>query len=278
MRHDDKNISFKIFRIPLWISLITLIIITACDPKEPEFGDLEKVVIEGYLFANQPVGDILVKRLDNQEPISDADVAIFSNNSLFLLSPTPNRPGRYHFEGDELKIIQGNEYSIIVNYFGKTALGTTIVPPPPINLRQDKFEIKAGIPTNSDSASVQDYFLGLAWENQNAENYYFIEIYNIEENPEEIEFGENIEARQNFLFPINSNFAIIQHTDLQYYGNHLVKLYRVNSEYVGLYFELISENNQGAQGVESSPSNIQNGAGIFTAFNCTITGFQAVKD
>ncbi|WP_020527986.1 DUF4249 family protein [Flexithrix dorotheae] len=279
MLHKNKNTGKSLSVILSWISVLALLcFLSSCDPEEPDFGDLEKVVIEGYLFADQPVENILVKRLDNQEPISDADVAIFSNDSIFLLSPTPNRPGRYHFEGNELNIRQGNEYTIIVNYFDKTAFGSTIVPPPPINLRQDKFVIKAGVPSNPDSVIDQEYFLGLAWENQNATNYFFLEIYNIEENPEEIDFGEDFERPQNFLFPVNNNFAIIQDTDLQYYGNHLVKLYRVNPEYVSLYFEIVSENNQGTPSVESSPSNIQNGAGIFTAFNCSITGFQAVRD
>ena len=72
--------------------------------------------------------------------------------------------------------------------------------------------------------------------------------------------------------PTNDNFYSIDIRQLTHYGTHRIVFTSVNDEYVNLYSSL----NQDSRELNEPYSNIENGLGIFTAFNSDTLYFQVV--
>ena len=110
----------------------------------------------------------------------------------------------------------------------------------------------------------------LSWDNPQA-NYYFLNIQNIESHPVSImpdpppdrPFMTGGFAFQMVTQPTNANFYYIDTKQLTYFGTHRIVITSVNEEYVNLYNSL----NQDSRELNEPYSNVENGLGIFTAFN-----------
>ncbi|MFC1529786.1 hypothetical protein ACFL6R_03610 [Gemmatimonadota bacterium] len=59
---------------------------------------------------------------------------------------------------------------------------------------------------------------------------------------------------------------------LTHYGEHLVRIYRINQEYADLY----GSRQQDTRDLNEPLTNIQNGLGVFSAFNSTEFTFSAI--
>ena len=268
---------FHINQLCFFLAMAVLVLSISCK-KDDASDPLKKVVLEGYLFANEPVDDIRLTELLSYggedtipQPINDADVSIFWKNVPYQLIPSGGDSGYYYYPGNILQILEGESYRIEIKYFNKTATGETVVPPPPtgVNLNIDTMEFSNFfIYTSNDSMTV-------GWDNSNAD-YYYVVIKNIEQNPvpfyPDFDLGGLIST---FLFtrPTQDDFYEILYYYITHFGKHQVRVYRVGQEYVDLFTSL----DQDSRTLNEPITNINNGLGVFAAFNSDTANFYVVE-
>ena len=119
----------------------------------------------------------------------------------------------------------------------------------------------------------------IIWDNPEQE-YFFFMIDNLEEYPEFILpfMEEEGSSGRKFKFsmttkPTQLDFYQIQPRSLTYFGQYMIKFFRVNKEYARLY-ETIE---QDSRELNEPYTNINNGLGIFTAFACDSLYFEVKK-
>jgi hypothetical protein len=93
-------------------------------------------------------------------------------------------------------------------------------------------------------------------------------VESLEPNPVEIiKFPiDPTRVRPNIRFrnqPIQGNSAEIRSQSFQYFGQHALILFKLNSDYVALY----QRNGNTTQNISTPPTTILNGLGIFTGVN-----------
>ena len=94
---------------------------------------------------------------------------------------------------------------------------------------------------------------------------FYVNLINIDANPTAIDswFGS---ALQDFVFPpINDDSFAIRLPFITHLGNHRITVYKVNQEYVDLY----ESREQDTRDLNEPLTNINNGLGVFSAFNQT---------
>lgn len=103
---------------------------------------------------------------------------------------------------------------------------------------------------------------------------HYIVVDNIENNPESIFVDLPFERNFNFITePTSSDVFLLQPRILEQYGTHRVVLYRVNQEYVDLY----ENREQDSRNLTEPLTNVENGLGVFTAFNSDTLYFEVRK-
>ena len=70
--------------------------------------------------------------------------------------------------------------------------------------------------------------------------------------------------------PTAADSSIVRLLVLTHFGNHRLKLYRINDEYADLYEGL----NQDSRDLNEPPSNIHGALGVFSAFSADSTFFE----
>jgi hypothetical protein len=105
---------------------------------------------------------------------------------------------------------------------------------------------------------------------------FYVVIDNIEETPVQVDSGfpGGFRPSRFISSPTNLNEYSISRMDVRYYGTYEVKVYRVNQEYADLY----GSRQQDSRDLNEPLSNIENGLGIFSAFNSVAVCFKAVKE
>jgi len=269
---------FYINQLCFFLAIAALGFSISCKKKnDPDL--LKKVVVEGYIFANEPVDDIRLTELLSfggedtiPQPINDADVNIIWNGVSYQLIPSGGDSGYYYYPGNVLKILEGESYRIEFEYFGKSTSGVTIVPPQPtgVNLNIDTMEFSNlfFIYTSNDSMNV-------SWDNNNAA-YYYVVIKNIEQDPVPFYPGFDLGGLiSTFLFTRptqEDNYEILEYY-ITHFGKHQVRVYRVNQEYVDLFTSL----DQDSRTLNEPITNINNGLGIFASFNSDTANFYVIE-
>lgn len=251
---------------PLFIFLIALSFFS-CRDRETVLAKIDAIVVEGYLYANQPVTNFKVSNTisvasENKEqtPIPDAQVTITSNGNSFVLQPS-SVEGIY--ENKDLIPESGKTYELEVIFEGDTVTAITAVPYPPQNLKSSETEI--AIEKVEDRANVNFSDLPepieISWEDGNS-NYYLVSITNIEEDPELVNelFGTQGLPVISQEPEITTSFIIDSFQFFTHYGRYEVAVYRVNLEYVTLYESV--DTGQGA--LTEIKTNVEGGLGIFT--------------
>lgn len=71
------------------------------------------------------------------------------------------------------------------------------------------------------------------------------------------------------MSPTNNNSIMINGRMIQYFGDYVAVLLKINEEYIELYESL----NQSSTNLFESPTNIENGKGIFTSFSSDTLNF-----
>ena len=269
-------------RIITFIALVGIFGLVDCTNETFLEPDFEQVVIRAYLYAGESVTDIHITStlaLGSEDtlapPVNNALVSLFRDGSEYKLKPNPVKTGYYFYDGSDLLVEPDDQFEIKVEYFGKVASGTTVVPHPPQNITRSSNVLL--IPTsfigfNPDSISQ----IQITWD-QEPEALYFVTIDNTELNPTQITFGGRFQGpagqgpRRFISLPRSSNEYQIGRLSLTHYGRHLVRVYHVNQEYADLYIS----RQQDSRDLNEPLSNIHNGLGVFSAFSSDSVLFTA---
>jgi len=262
--------------------LIFFVVIAAalvgCEESSPLLPEVEQVVVQAYLYANEPVTDIQLTTtyaITSDDtigaPINDAVVALEKNGRIYPLVLTPGDSGYYHYAGNDLEVKIGDKFTIRCEYNGEAITGETVIPSSPQNVKMssDRFVI--------DTSTLGGFFgdtssVTVTWELESEKNYYFVVIENTEPALEYIDarFGSQFNRFGSFRSrPLQDNEYVIRRFDLTYKGKHEVRVYRVNQEYADLYeFGL-----QDSRNLNEPKTNIKNGLGVFAGFSSAATRF-----
>ncbi len=248
----------------------------ACTDDLEEIPFADTAVVVGYLYAGEPVKDIKVSSLipfnsdsTDEYHINDAEIDIINNGKSYRLTLSEGDSGYYHYPGEDLQIIAGENYEFRMNYNGKEITAQTMVP-----------QVPEGLSISADEMFIQPIYeffdmrnryiedVDITWKNDNGD-YYYLLIDNVEDNPSPIDVNgilEGFRGGKNFSFiskPTQLDIYKIRGRTLEQYGTHRVKLYKVSKEYADLY----ESSGQDSRNLNEPLSNINNGLGIFTSFN-----------
>lgn len=272
-----------------FIAMLPVLFVSACTDQSPLVPETDLVVMQAYLFAGQSVTEI---RLTSQLPlgsndslapaISDASVYLTRNDTRYALEPTPDREGYYHYPGTDLAVNPGDEFLLEVDYYGRVASANTTVPEAPVavsaspsQLEVTSFSMGGGggwwERGDTSQAAVE-----VTWSNPDGESFY-VTMENTEVDPEAIvDFDIDIpfSRPQRFVsIPVNNSEYRITRGSVTHFGRHVVRVYHVNREYVDLYLS----RNQDTRELNEPLTNVDNGLGIFTAFNSDSTVIEVVE-
>jgi len=263
--------------------ILSLLGFLACE------GDLEFVapdpdtfVIQAFIFADEPVEWVTVSGVlpvdaDSTEVapvISDAEITIFRGAERFDLQPTSGAPGRYHYPGEDLDIQIGDVFRLEATVNGRTATAETVVPIAPVGLGLSADSLIA--PTfppqrGQGPGNLLARRITARWANT-GDQLHFIVIDNIEDTPQILPTTEIFSRFASRLIqqPTAADSSVVRVIMLTHYGEHRLKLYRVNEEYVDLYRAL----QQDSRDLNEPPSNVRGALGIFSAFSADSSFFE----
>jgi hypothetical protein len=272
--------------------LLALLALTAgCTRESPVSPTAEQVVVQAYLYADEPVSDIRLTRtlpLGGQEteapPVNDAEVSLQKHGVEYKLTASQGDSGYYHYSKDDLAVRAGDDFQIIIRYGGLTIEAETSVPPAPdsVNVSSDTLVLSneygppvGGFEGREDSAGT----LTVSWKKESSALYYVV-VECVEENPDTIQTsgffpgsGNGGGMRRMISAPFSDNRYPIRRSDLSFLGRHRVKIYRVNQEYADLY----GSRQQDSRDLNEPLTNIRNGLGVFSAFNSSAVYFEVIQ-
>ena len=263
------------------------LIIMACENDSPLEPDYEQVVIQAYLYAGEPVDDIQITKTipmgsetGSPEPINDAAVRLIKGGRTYDLTPAGGDSGYYEYSGTDLTVQTDDEFTLEVDYFDRTASGSTTVPPPPYNVTQSNDTIV--IPINPANPSfVFDttvYQISVSWqaEEQDADNYFFVAFECVDSRTDTIPkwpMQRGLPGRFVDMPQIQTYYPVI-FEDFFFFGLHKLTVYSINQEYVDLYISRV----QNSRELNEPLTNISNGLGVFSAFNSKSVFFTTVRE
>jgi len=258
----------------------------SCTKESPLSAGSDLVVVRAYLFAGEPVTDIQITGtlpLGSEEteapPINDAQVALIKDGRQYDLTLSPGDSGYYHYTGNDLLVEQGDVFEIDVVHNDKVATGKAVVPAPPedLALSSTTLYIPTEITFPFDPALDSTSSITVSWKRDSTSLFYVV-VENVEENPDSIAsfggFRGGMGGSRRFMStPTSQNEYRIQRFSLSYYGKHTVRIYRVNQEYADLYGSRL----QDSRDLNEPLTNIENGLGVFSAFNSVKAEFTVVQ-
>jgi len=257
---------------------IPLMILQGCSENTDPVLSQDIIVVQAYLYANEPVQDIRLTRtlpLDVEEgvqpeAINDADVRLIKNEQVYSLEHFSGDSGYYHYTGDDLNVNAGELFRLEIEHDGTLVYAETMVPDAPDEVQlssnsaiiPDREEIFQG------GIDMNDLIITVSWINDD-KSLYYVTVENIEENPVSIDNSDDGFMRKGGLQrkmvfrPMRNNEFRISPMQFEYYGKHLVKVYHVNQEYADLF----DSQEQDSRSLNEPLTNIHNGLGVFSAFH-----------
>jgi uncharacterized protein DUF4249 len=265
-------------RLRIKVLIISSFILTNCS-EEAEISP-GNFVVEGFIVANEKVGNIKIKSISpivsegvTSTPIPDALITMTDGSNYFPLTYNTSS-GLYEYTDDDLLIENNEEYSLEIIVNDRTATSTTIVPNPPTGLTIPRdYLIVPQLSLNLNLRNqiitlFQEERITLEWDPRDGQSYFVVIENRVNEIdpilPEGIpEEATNLLSSFRFISAPSeqTSFEIIA-VALETYGSHVAKVYSVNPEYVDLYENV----EQDSRDLNEPPSNISNALGIFTAF------------
>ncbi len=258
-----KNISLSM--------LITAVVSMACSDTPTAEGGVDLVVVEAFLFAGETVDDVRLTEAvplgtDSAEipTINDAQVVLIKDGVSYSLLPT-GEGGYYGYNGADLTVETGDLFRIEVSYFGKVAVGETVVPEPPVNVAIDGDTLFAPVfGTGQGGFDPQNSQLAVTWANPD-ERLHFVVLDGLDDDTEGILPDQLVRRLGRFRFtsePTIDDFYVVRLLALRDLGRHEARIHRVNQEYADLY----ENRTQDSRDLNEPPSNISDGLGVFSAF------------
>lgn len=255
----------------LFLLLVTTLILSGC-ANNPVAPSQTQVVLQGYLYANQPVKDIslatsmAIGGTDSVDtPITSATVALLRNGTRYPLASNPTEPGNYFYPGNDLSVTIGDSFSIEVDVNGQHISAQTVVPSKPeqlglsattLRFQTDSVQSRFGtriVVNGLDTADV-------TWSNPTAD-YFYVVIESVDQN-RQLMRPDSTFTRRFVSQPTNQTSYRLNNNAILYTGQHVLRLYHVNKEYADLYRSRI----QDSRTLNEPLTNVQNGLGIFSAF------------
>ena len=253
--------------------------------NNPVGPDQTQVVLQGYLYAHEPVSDIQVATSmaiggsDSVEnPITNASVILTKNGTAYKLSPNSAQPGYYSYPGSDLTVGEGDSFSIEIDAAGRHISATTVVPPKPQQLALSMTTLRFQADSiRSTFAGTRTRLVGLdsgvvSWSNP-AGDFYFVVIESVDPN-RQLMRPDTLFTRRFISQPTDQSTYMINNNSILYTGLHVLRLYRVNKEYADLYRSRL----QDSRTLNEPLTNVQNGLGIFSAFASDSLYFNAVMN
>jgi len=267
-----------------WFTVIVCVLGSLACEGDLEFvaPDPDTFVIQAFIFADEPVEWVTVSGVlpidaDSTEVapvISNAEITISRGAERFDLQPTSGEPGRYHYSGDDLDIQIGDVFRLEATVDGRTATAETVVPMAPVGLGLSADSLIA--PTfppqrGQGPGNRLNWRITANWTNT-GDQLHFVVIDNIEEAPQILPTTAIFSRFASRLIqqPTAADSSIVRVVMLTHYGQHRLKLYRVNEEYVDLYRGL----QQDSRDLNEPPSNVHGALGIFSAFSADSSFFE----
>jgi len=265
-------------------SVVIMIGTGGCDTTTTGLDSTDRVVVQAFLFANEPITEVFVGGTfalggdsDSTAAINDADVRLVKNGVPYTLDAVGDS-GRYEYRGRDLVVEEGDVFGLEVDYYGRTAVGETTVPPPPVGVaieRDTVFAPRFGPRRNRSAPGERS--TEVTWLNPD-ELWYFVVVESLEDSVPQIfpdQVLERIQRRFRFVSqPTLDPLFGVSVLMLEDMGEHQVRVYRVNEEYQELYENRI----QDSRDLNEPPSNIRNGLGVFSAFSSVVVPFVVVRD
>ena len=267
-----------------WFTVIVCVLGSLACEGDLEFvaPDPDTFVIQAFIFADEPVEWVTVSGVlpidaDSTEVapvISNAEITIFRGAERFDLQPTSGEPGRYHYSGDDLDIQIGDVFRLEATVDDRTATAETVVPMAPVGLglSADSLIAPAFPPQRGQGPGNRlNWRITANWTNA-GDQLHFVVIDNIEEAPQILPTTAIFSRFASRLIqqPTAADSSIVRVVMLTHYGQHRLKLYRVNEEYVDLYRGL----QQDSRDLNEPPSNVHGALGIFSAFSADSSFFE----
>lgn len=281
--------------IQLTISIIAFASLFSCK-EDAIYTPDERFVLQAYLYANESLVEVSVKNTvpltvadSVGEPINDAVITLYKNNAAYALVSASDS-GTYYYPADDLVIETGDVFSIEATVGDKTVTGTTIVPNSPEgvvmsleSIELPEIDLTSGMGMGAMRElmdAMRTVELEVFWDNPDGE-LHFVVVENAEEDQESIfpdaggMFGRagGRGAFRRISSPTRESSYQINFSEISYWGQYVVKVYRVNQEYADLYENLA----QDSRDLNEPPTNIKNGLGIFSAFNSKSVYFEVKK-
>jgi len=257
---------------------LLLPLLTGCYDTELVFEDQYRVVVEAYLYVDRDISKIYISSMisfgedsTGGEKITDARVLLGRDNTNWTFTHDDSVPGTYYLD-ESPALVPGDTFRLTVELDDAILTAETVIPETPAAVTMSSGTIYIPkVETMMDFRSIEmPDPVELTWNNPDAD-YYFFNIQNIESYPLPIMPDPPVNspfARGRFIFqmvtrPTNDNFYSISVRDLTHFGTHRIVVTRVNEEYVYLY----NSQDQDTRELNEPYTNIENGLGIFTAFN-----------
>jgi hypothetical protein len=262
----------------LFAFVAELVVVGCVDSVAP--ADLPPtVVVEGYLYANQPIDSIVLTQTqpidayysDSLSRITGALVTITVDGHAYTLLEKPGRPGAYTLPAESLIVRSEKQYTLSVHALNTTVTATTTVP--------DTFAMTTVSPDTIQWPLTISTLLGppLAWTASLNRDAYAISmealdtlIYQISgkdtvwnrrvQLPGQGE-RRNIRAQQliRYILQLKAPQANITWDLFRWYGKHRLTVLAMDTNFV----DFMQMQSVGGRTYQSQLNHITNGIGVF---------------
>lgn len=270
----------------IYVILVIVLFCFSCTDTEET---APKFVIEGFVFAGEPVDNIKIKEqigIDQPDSIekliTTASVVLIQGSKEYVLQ---YEDGKYKYLGSDLNIVSGDELRLEATVGDRSAYAETVVPEPTSGLTLSDSQVV--VPILILSFGLQDKLTSLffnarltaRWDNPD-DALHFIVIEPVVNEYDSIFPSGFPQSATDFLSGFKfapralevDTFSIIG-IAFETYGRHRAKVYKVNQEYADLF----SNPEQDSRDLTSPPTNVVNGFGIFSAFAADSVFFDIVR-
>jgi len=276
-----------------FLTLLNIFIFSnSCEDDFAAVPDENLVVVQAYIYAGQPVKDIMLMStlaLDDESsiatPIDSAEVTLSRGNEQFKLEPVHNYDTTeidttyslsYFSPDSNLIVNEGDTFRLEINYMDQIITSETVVPAKP-----DSFlstvdtlwvpEFKRNIDyvrwIFADSNRIR-----LDWDNPD-NFYHYLLMDNVELDPQPLEKQAPPRFKSFISQPFIDTTYTILASNITHFGQHDIVLFHVKTDYVLLY----QSSGQNTRDLNEPYSNIKGGLGIFSAFNSDTTSVFLIK-
>ena len=272
--------------------IITFLLFVSCEDDLKPVPDENLIVVRAYIYAGQPVKDIILMStlaLDDESneptPVDSAEVILSRGNENFILEPVfaydtteadTTFSLTYHYPDSNLIVGVGDTFRLEINYMDQKLTSETIVPAKP-----DSFSARIDTLWVPEFNRNRDYInwiladsnrITLNWDNPN-DLYHYLLMDNVETDPIPLEKQAPPRWKRFISQPFADTSYTILPAIVTHFGRHDIVLFHVQTDYVLLY----QSSGQDSRDLNEPYSNIKGGLGMFTAFNSDTASVYLVK-